>query len=197
VIRGERVPEGFVPRPNAMLDVTATELIEMANKMKLGEGAAEFPDLMLGAVATPRSPKPGWPAKKLVQKVEAGARFLLTHICMDTAILEKFVQHLVSLKITYKTSIIVSVPVLGSPQDARWLRENKPSVTIPGTIIERLAASADPRQEGISIAAEFLRNLARVPGLSGAHLYSASDLAAVPAVIAASELRNDPANLER
>jgi methylenetetrahydrofolate reductase (NADPH) len=29
LVRGERVPDGFAPRPNALLDMTATELIEI------------------------------------------------------------------------------------------------------------------------------------------------------------------------
>jgi methylenetetrahydrofolate reductase (NADPH) len=38
----------------------------------------------LGTVATPVASQPDWPAKKLVQKVDAGARFLRTNTCMDT-----------------------------------------------------------------------------------------------------------------
>jgi methylenetetrahydrofolate reductase (NADPH) len=190
IVRGERVPDGFKPRPNAMLDVTATELIEMANKMKLGEGIVDFPELMLGGVATPRKPRPNWAGRKLLQKVDAGARFLLTHACMNIDILDAFLQRLVALKVTHRASIIATIAVLGSAQDARWLRENQPNVTIPKAIVERLEKSSDPRGEGIRIAAEMLQRLARIPGLSGAHLYSAGDLRAVAEAIEASGLRS-------
>ena len=188
IVRGERVPDGFKPRPNAMLDVTATELIEMANKMKLGEGVVKLPELMLGGIATPRAPKPTWAARKLLQKIDAGARFLLTHTCMDLDILEPFLQRLVALKVTHRSNILATIAVLGSSQDARWLRENKPNIAIPKDIVERLGASSDPRSEGIAIAAEMLQKLARMPGLSGAHLYSPGDLRAVAEAIETSGL---------
>jgi 5,10-methylenetetrahydrofolate reductase len=43
-----------------------------------------LPTDLLGTVATPGSSQPDWPAKKLVQSVDAGARFLRTNTCMDT-----------------------------------------------------------------------------------------------------------------
>jgi len=183
LVRGERVPEGFMPRPKALLDVTATELIGIACKMRLEDGIASFPDLLLGGVVTPRAPKADWAARKLVEKVEAGARFLLTHTCMDAEVVRKYMKHLVALKVLHKTSILASIAVLGSAQDARWLRENKPNVMIPDSIIDRLERHPAPREEGIAIAADLLRELADIPGLSGAHVYAPNDLRSVPAAI--------------
>lgn len=189
LVRGERVPDGFLPRPKALPDVTATELIEIACKMRTDDGIACFPDLLLGGVVTPRAPKSDWPAKKLVEKVDAGARFLLTHTCMDVEVVRKYMKHLVSLKILQKTSVLVSIAVVGSAQDARWLRENKPNVLIPNSIVDRLARHPEPREEGIEIAAELLRQFRGIPGLSGVHIYSPNDLRSVPAAIERAGLK--------
>ena len=188
IVRGERVPEGFKPRPKAELDVTTTELIDIANKMKVGEGIASFPDLFLGGVTTARAPTADWPARKLVGKVEAGARFVLTHSCMDIDIIRAYFRHLVAMKLTHKARFIVSLAVLSSPQDARWLRENKPNTTLPQSLIDRLGSSTEARAEGIEIAAELLREFVRIPGISGAHLYAPTDLTAITEVLRQADL---------
>ena len=179
LVRGEKVPIGFAPRPKAMLDVTATELLGIAEKMKREEGMARFPDLFLGGVVSPRVPKPDWPAKKVVQKIDAGARFLLTHTCMDIDVIRQFMKHLVTLKLLHRTSVLASIAVLASAQDARWMRANKSNVMIPESVVERLERHPQPRAEGIAIAAELLQACAEVPGLAGAHLYAPTDLRSV------------------
>lgn len=180
LVRGEMVPVGFAPRPKAMLDVTATELIAITEKMRLEEGIGRFPDLFLGGVVTPRIPKPDWPARKVVAKVEAGARFLMTHTCMNIDVIRQYMRHLVALKMLHRTSVLVSIAVLASAQDALWMRANKSNVIIPEAIVARLERHAQPRAEGIAIAAELLRRCAEIPGLAGAHLYAPTDLRSVP-----------------
>jgi len=183
LVRGERVPEGFVPRPKALLDVTATELIEIARSMQVEDGIAYFPDLFLGGVITPRIPKPAWPAKKLVEKVAAGARFLVTQTCMDARVIRKYVEHLVGLKVTHSASLFASIAVLKSAEDARWLQENKTNVTIPDGMIGDIDGHANPRTRGIEIATQLFREFASIPGLSGVHIYSPTDVHAVREVI--------------
>lgn len=183
LVRGERVPEGFVPRPKAILDITATELIEIARKMQVEEGIAYFPDLLLGGIVTPRIPKPAWPATKLVEKVAAGAQFLVTQTCMDAEIIRKYVEHLVRLKVTHSASVFASIAVLKSAEDARWLHENKTNVTVPNWMIRDIEEHATPRTRGIEIAAELLRDFASIPGLSGVHIYSPTDIQAVKEVL--------------
>lgn len=179
LVRGEKVPIGFAPRPKAMLDVTATQLIGIAEKMKLEEGIARFPDLFLGSVISPRVPKANWPAKKIVHKVDAGARFLMTHTCMNIDVIRQFMKHMVKLKLLHRTSVMVSIAVLASAQDARWMRANKSNVIIPESLVERLDRHPQPRAEGIAIAAELLQRCVEVPGISGAHLYAPTDLRSV------------------
>lgn len=183
LVRGEKVPIGFAPRPKAMLDVTATDLIGIAGKMKLEDGIARFPDLFLGGVVTPRVPKADWPARKVVQKVAAGARFLLTHTCMNIDVIRQYIRHLVALKLLHRTNVLVSIAVLASAQDARWMRSNKSNVTIPESIVERLDRHSRPRDEGIAISAELLQRCSEIPGLAGAHLYAPTDLRSVPEVL--------------
>lgn len=190
MVRGERVPDGFKPRPKAELDITATELIAMAGRLQDVEGPVELPDLFLGGVTTVRPARPDWPAKKLVEKVEAGARFILTHTCMDIDVIAQYFAHLVAMKLTHRARFMASIAVLSSPQDALWLSRNKPNATLPQAVIARLGAHPEPRREGIAIAVEMIRALRLIPGVSGVHLYAPTDLTTIPEVLQQAGLRN-------
>jgi methylenetetrahydrofolate reductase (NADPH) len=194
LVRGERVPDGFAPRPNALLDMTATELIEIAHKMKTGESIANIPELFLGGVATPRAPKADWPARKLFEKIDAGAQFFITHTCMDADVVRKYMKHLVSLKVMHRANMLASIAVLGSAQDAHWLRKSKTNVMIPDWIVDEIDSHPEPRKKGIAIAAELLREFSEIPGLAGVHIYAPTDISAIPEAIRKAGLRPDQAS---
>ena len=84
--------------------------------------------------------------------------------------------------------MVVSTAVFSSADDARWLREHRPNVVIPDSVLERLAVASSPREEGIAICAEQLAQFATIPGISGANIMASTDLAMIPAAIAAANL---------
>ena len=186
LVAGERAPEQFQPRPKPVLDVNAVDLIRIANTLNADENLTVKPDFLIGGVVTPVMPKPDWKAKQLREKIDAGAHYLQTHICMDVILLRRYLKHLVASKLIQRTNIIGAVAVLGSVDDAKWLRENRPNVMLPDSLFERLQKATDPRQEGILIAAETIREMAEMPGLVGVNLMASQDLTAIPEVIVAA-----------
>jgi len=191
LIRGNRVPEGFNPRPRAVFDVDATELIAMASKMTEDECLPALPDLFVGSIMTPHEAQPGWVPEKLTQKADAGAQFMQTHICMDPALLARYMKHLVAADLPRRLSFFVSLAVFSSAEDALWLRNSPPSNRIPDQVIQRLEQAADAEQEGVKICAEQMRELADIPGINGVHLVATRNLATVNAAIELAGL--DPA----
>jgi len=188
LVRGDRVPEGFEPRPKAVFDMNAADLIATATTINADQRLKTPPDFTIGGIVTPHGPKPGWVPKKLIEKVNAGAHFALTHICMDVDLLRSYMKHLVANKLTRRISVFVSSAVLSSADDARWLREHRPNVMIPDSLIERLEAATDPVQEGVSICAEQIAALKTIPGVGGANIMASTDLSLIPAAIAAADL---------
>ncbi len=186
LVAGERAPEQFQPRPKPVLDVNAVDLIRIANTVNADENLTVKPDFLVGGVVTPVMPKPDWKAKQLREKVDAGAHYLQTHICMDVTLLRRYLKHLVANKLIQRTSIVGAVAVLGSAEDARWLKDNRPNVMLPDRIIGRLEKSQDPRREGILIAAETIDAMTEMPGIVGVNLMASKDLTAIPEVIAAA-----------
>ena len=103
-------------------------------------------------------------------------------------ILKSYMGQLVDKGIIRRTNIIGTTAILGSADDARWLRDNRRNVVIPNSIVDRLEGAADPRQEGIEICAETLRTMAEIPGISGANIMAARDLSTIPIAIDAAGL---------
>lgn len=185
---GERAPKGFKPRPKPVLDLKAADLIRTAATLKLDERLRNCPDFFVGGLVTPVAPRSGWKPKKLLDKIDAGAQFVQMHICMDMALLRRYMKHLVERKLLQRTSVIGAVAVLGSAEDARWLRENRPNVQLPEAFVERLNQAGDPESEGIRICAETIRDLQKTPGIDGVNIMAARSLEAIPEVLRAAGL---------
>lgn len=186
LVRGHRVPDGFRPRPKAVLDVDPAELIAIASRLKSDDGLVQMPELYVGSDFTLHRPAPDWQPAKLLAKSASGAQFVLSNLCMNVGLVRKYMAHVVAAHLPRELNIHVSTAVLGSADDARWLRDARPNNLVPDSVIERLEAAADPEQEGIRICAEQLQELATIPGVRGAHLVATRNLAAIPAAIASA-----------
>ena len=186
LVKGNHVPDGFDPRPKAVLDLDATELIATAARIRADEGLPALADFYVGGVVTPHRPDPGWTPRTLLRKIEAGAQFMLTNVCMDVPVLKSWLRHLVAARIVRSVDLFVSIAIPESADDAHWLCRNRPTFQIPDAVIRRLEQARNPEQEGIDIAAEMVTDVASIPGVSGVHLMATRNLAAIPAVLAAA-----------
>ena len=188
LLKGEPAPKDFDPRPKSVLDVNAAELIRLASTVNQGPGFSHSPDFYIGGLVTAHRPKKSWNGKILAEKIDAGAGYLQAHICMDIEVLKAFMKRLVDNGIVRRTSIIGATAILGSAEDARWLREHRRNVLIPDSVVDRLEQASDPRQEGINICTEILQAMLGIPGISGANIMAARDLATIPETIDAAGL---------
>lgn len=183
LVAGERAPDNFRPKPKPVMDLTATELIRTAATMKDDGSLVQKSDFYVGGVVTPVLPKPNWSAKNLREKIAAGAQFVQSHICMDVDLLRNYMGYLVSNKLIERTSVIGAVAVLGSADDASWLRKNRPNAMVPDGFVKRLEGAKNPREEGIRICAEVIRTMSEIPGIAGVNIMAARDLSTIPTVI--------------
>ena len=190
LVAGERAATTLKPRPKPVLDVTAVELIRTANTIKIDENLSMNSDFFVGGIVTPVLPKKTWKAKQMREKVDAGAQFVQTHICMNVELLRHYCRHLVEKKLIQRTSVIASVAVLSSVDDVRLLQETRPNVMLPDDIVRRLESASDPRREGINICGETIRAMREIPGLEGVNIMAARDLADIPEALNAAGLND-------
>ncbi len=187
---GERPAEMMKPRPKPVLDLNAVELIQTADVMNHDETLSPSPDFLLGALVTPIVPKPDWPAKGLREKIDAGAQYVQTHLCMDVGLLRHYLKRLVEEKLIRRTSVIASVALVESVEDAKWLRDTRPNVMFTDEMMKRLEDADDPHEESIRFCAETIRAMSEIPGLSGVNIVATRDLTAIPRAIAAAGIRD-------
>ncbi len=185
LVRGNRVPDGMNPRPKAVFDMTAEELIATAASMKNDEYLLTPPEFFIGGLVTPHSPQADWVPRKLIAKADAGAGFMLTYPCMDMALLRGYMKHLVGNKLTHRFSVIVTLAILTSADDAKWLRDSRPNAVMPDSIVKRIESAADPIQEGVAICTEQIEELRDIPGVAGVNIMATTDLGQIPNVVRA------------
>jgi methylenetetrahydrofolate reductase (NADPH) len=188
LIAGERAPANLQPQPKQVMDLSAIDLIRTANTVRVDENLTVNPDFLLGSIVTPVLPKPGWQAKQVRSKVDAGVHFLQTHICMNVELLRRYLKNLVEKKLIQRVSVVVSVAVLGDVEDAKWLLEHRPNVMLTDDLVARMQNANDPRTEGILICAETIRALREIPGVAGVNIMATRDLTAIPEAISEAEL---------
>ena len=168
-------PRDHRPHSTEVLDVTAIDLLRTAAAIRDGE-VFELSDVddhepfFLGAVATAFDPDPEWQPEKLLAKADAGAQFVQLQLCMNIDMLRNYVSRLVEARLTWRFQVLATIAVLPSAEAARELRHYQPDAVIPSSIVHRLEQAKDPEAEGIAIAADTLRAISDIPGISGANL---------------------------
>jgi len=188
LVRGDQLPKEFESRPKPVLDVNVAELIRMALTVSQDSRIPHAPDFYIGGLVTPHRPRADWKGKILTDRIDAGAGYLQTNICMDMDILKSFMKRVVDIGSVRRSNIIGATAILGSASDARWLRDNRHNTQIPDSVVDRLEQASDPRQEGINICTENLQAMLDIPGISGANIMAARDLATIPETIDAAGL---------
>ena len=146
-------------------------------------------DFRVGATAEIFEPGANWTPDNLIAKCDAGANFVQTQICLDMDVVRNYMARIVASKLTHRATFIMALSPLPSADVARWMQDNVKGALVPESIIERMELASDPECEGIEICAELLRELATIPGVSGANLLTMGKLETIPAAIDAYGVR--------
>ena len=182
-VRGNVVPEGFQPRPKAVLDIEVKELIATARLINDDEKLGTTADFLLGASVTVLDPAPHWEPEELIAKADAGAHFVITQLCFDIDILRRYVECLIAKKLLHRVSLIVSMAVLDSADLAIWLRDNRRHAIVPPHLIERMQDATDPVAEGRVLGSEFVREIANIAGVAGVNFTAGTELSMIPRIL--------------
>jgi methylenetetrahydrofolate reductase (NADPH) len=187
MLAGDDPKAGDQPDAKPVYDLDSRALLSMADRMRRtrklpsGTAIAGKLDILLGAADVPIDPPAGWEPKALRAKLEAGADFVQTQFCMDTAVVRRYAARLMQAGI--KAPILIGVAPIPSARSARWMREKLFGTLIPEAIVSRLEKAADPKREGRRICIEVLQELADTPGVAGAHVMAPMNFAEIPVVI--------------
>lgn len=184
--RGEKIPVGDGKKSTGMFDLSADQLFEMAANIAITSGLAPQPDFLIGAPVTAFSPRAGWQATRIAEKIGHGARLLQAEACLDGERIARYMSHLVMLKLTHKASVLVDVPIVSSLESIALLRKFHSGAPVPASVEQRMATASDPRAEGLAICGEVLATLRTTPGVSGVNILYDRDAGDVIAALHAA-----------
>jgi 5,10-methylenetetrahydrofolate reductase len=186
LVNGAVLPEGYSPRPVAVMDTQANDLIETAQLMNEQEDLVPGSEILIGASATVHDPSPEKNPGKLLAKADAGAKLMITQICMNNEVLRRYMEFLVNRKLLQRFSVIVSVAIVTSPELAQWLKDNRLRTIIHDDLIERLAAADDGETAAVEFTRGLVQEIQTIPGVAGINFTAASELHLIPEVLSGS-----------
>lgn len=168
--RGEELPQGYKPATRQVLELSGADLVTTAVQLGEDESVNGVPGFCIGTAATVFAPKAGWTPKSLQARVDAGVSFVQTQICFNMKALQRYMEHLVAARLTWRCAVVVSLAVLPDLATARTLKQQLHGAALPQKLLQRMAQAADPGLEGLRICAERIRRLREIPGVSGVNL---------------------------
>ena len=189
VLTGDDPKAGDQPDTKPVFDLKSNDLIStivgMRDKHQLPSGReidGEI-DMFIGAADMPIDPPADWKPTGLQGKIAVGAQFAQTQFCMDIGIAKRYFKVLADNGVTEKLKILLGVCPPASAKSARWIKENLFGAIIPDVMIERIEKAADQRAEGRKVCAEFIQQVAEIPGVAGVHIMAPMNVKSIPAVI--------------
>ena len=198
ILTGDDPKLGDQPETKPVFDFNSQALLQMAQRMRkehqlpTGTAIKGSLDFVLGGADMPLDPPADWAPKSLSAKIEAGVDFVQTQFCMDAAIVRRYAKRLMELGVAQRVKILIGVCPIPSARSARWMKEKLFGTIIAESIIDRLDQAADPKAEGIKLCAEFMQELATIPGIAGAHVMAPQAVSAIPQVIAQAGVAGKP-----
>ena len=167
-----------------VFDTGAKKLLAAARQLGEFQVARGAPEMLLGTMATVFDPPDGWQPVELMSKIDAGARFVQTQICLDLDLLRRYMKILVAAQVTWRCHVVVSVPVLTSAESARWLYENLRDSVVPHSVVERFEDATDAQAFGVAFCAETIQAMRKIPGIGGVNLSTTGDAELIVAALA-------------
>jgi 5,10-methylenetetrahydrofolate reductase len=175
-LTGDDVSRGDQPEARPVFDLDSVSLLHIARKMRdggtynSGRKIATPPNLFLGATINPFVPPFRDRIVNMVQKIEAGARFIQTQFCFDVEAFAGFMQEVRARGLHRHATIIAGVGTLNSAKALRRMAQFVPGVSIPEPLLQRIENAADQRAEGKAVLVETIQRLAAIEGVGGVHL---------------------------
>ena len=188
-LTGDPVRAGNQPLARPVFDLESVRLLLQVQALNqgldpLGKVLPDGPtSLFAGAAADPQSPSWSGLKSRTARKAAAGARFLQTQMVMDSEALRRFCGEITN---PLGLPVLAGVFLLKSAKNASFINCVVPGAQIPQALIDRLAAAADPRLEGIRIAAEQVSSYCKIA--AGVHLMAIKAEESLVDVLALAEI---------
>lgn len=181
-ITGDPPKLGDYPFSTGVFDVDSIGLVKIQSRMNrgidLGGKSINAPTrAVIGVGADPSAIDLEREYRRLCEKVEAGAEFIITQPVFAVEALFAFLDRIEHLGVP----LIAGIWPLVSYRNAEFMKTEVPGVVVPDSIMERMAAAAtkeEQRETGLAIARESIAAIRpRVQGIQASAPFGNVDLA--------------------
>lgn len=195
-LTGDRSEPGGVAVAKEVFDLDSVGLLQAGRGLgegRLLDGTTFRPParFVLGGAAHPFAP--AWPAKigRLIDKANAGARFVQTQYVFDLDAFRAWMDEVRAEGLDERLAILASVGPVRSPRVLGFLVQLE-GVRIPPDVEQRFTGldGAEFAEESLRLCAELARGLSEIPGLAGVHIMAPYWEEKIPEIIAQSGLNN-------
>lgn len=164
-ITGDPPKLGDYPFSSGVFDVDSVGMVKLQSRLNRGVDAGGFPlgsgvktAIVSGVGADPNAIDPEREYRRLAEKIDAGAEFIITQPVFDPEVLLKFLARIRHFNIP----VIAGVWPFASYRNAIFMKTEVPGVVVPEWIMEAMKNAGDKdaqRAEGIRIARKILAEI--------------------------------------
>lgn len=175
-LSGDHLSTGNHPQAKPVFDMDAISLITMVKAMRdekifqCGEEMKVEPRLFIGGAANPFAEPFEWRVTRLAKKIRAGADFIQTQAVFDIQRFEEFMKSVRERELHKQVYIIAGVLPARSAKALGYMKDEVPGMRVPDEFLKRMEAAKDPKEEGVNICAELIRQIRDIEGVAGVHI---------------------------
>ncbi|HET6456764.1 MAG TPA: methylenetetrahydrofolate reductase [Armatimonadota bacterium] len=175
-LSGDHMSTGNHPQAKPVFDMDAISLISMIKAMRddkvfqCGEEIKVEPRVFIGGAANPFAEPFEWRTIRLAKKIKAGADFIQTQAVFDVPRFEEFMKAVRERGLHKQVYIIAGVLPARSAKALGYMKDEVPGMRVPEEFLKRMEAAEDPKEEGVTICAELIRQIRDIEGVAGVHI---------------------------
>lgn len=188
-LSGDHQKFGNHPTAKGVYDIDSMQFIQMVKTMRdehrfmNGEEISGDVPFFIGAAANPFADPFEFRVTRLAKKINAGADFIQTQGIFDVP---KFIEWMKMVRdrgLHEKTHIIAGLIPMKAVGMARYMANNVPGLSVPKELVDRMANSKEPKEEGVKICIEAIEQLKEVEGVHGIHVMAVAWEDIVPRIV--------------
>jgi 5,10-methylenetetrahydrofolate reductase len=174
-LSGDYMSFGNHPDAKGVFDLDGVQLIHTVRDMNegrflCGDEIKEPPRMFIGGAANPFAEPMDLRVIRLGKKIRAGAHFIQTQPVFDIPMFEKWMGMVRDEGFDEQVFIIAGIMPVRSVKALQHMRDNVPGSRIADEYIKRMESAADPKEEGIAMTVEIMKQVKEIRGVKGLHL---------------------------
>jgi len=194
-LTGDYQTFGNHPDSRGVFDLDSIQLVAAVRglnegRLMSGDEIKDPPRFFIGAAANPFAEPFDFRIIRLGKKIRAGACFIQTQPVFDIPHFRKWMRGVRERELHRKAAILAGVMPVKSAKALAHMEKEVPGMRIPGELFDRMEKAADPKEEGVRIALETIRDLRGEQGLAGFHLMPLLWESITPRLVEESGLRS-------